>query len=188
MSILPLRSLKTLPNWLFEAKLKAITVLRGNKLSQMFQNRKSQHHNYPVITGLAEKVQRTQEANSDAPGLFPHNELAEFVTPKNVAAVLKEAGLNDNAESLAKYALEDAKKLFLILVMMTDEEEKLSLLVDLQRSKITDKSLPVQFVKEKEGDSLKWYLKGGGDEKNIVLNCNWSRNDRALLEVYQCYF
>ncbi|RYP92950.1 hypothetical protein DL770_000931 [Monosporascus sp. CRB-9-2] len=117
------------------------------------------------------------------------NALAVFVTPRNVEDVLKDAGVHD-ARRLAKFVLNDAKKLFLILVMMTGlENEKISLLADLKRSNISDASLPIQFHYDRVEGPYHWSSLERSAEKRFEFVGNWDRRDRDLLaETYQWHF
>ncbi|RYP04080.1 hypothetical protein DL765_010313 [Monosporascus sp. GIB2] len=117
------------------------------------------------------------------------SKLAVFVTKENVDNVLKDAGVPD-AEHLTNFVLSDAKKLFLILVMMSRrEKEKISLLADLKRSNISDASLPIQFYSNGGEGRYYWSsLERSAEEKSEFFG-NWDRGDRDLLaETYQWRF
>ncbi|RYO80485.1 hypothetical protein DL766_007370 [Monosporascus sp. MC13-8B] len=142
-----------------------------------------------LIKELSDKVDGAYETNHKNFRFLPCDQLAVFVTPENVDDVLEDAGVPD-AKHLAKFVLKDAKKLFLILVMMTEvENEKISLLADLKRSNISDASLPIQFVSDGVGCPYYWSsLERSPEEKSEFLG-NWDRTDRALLaDTYQWHF
>ncbi|XXH02380.1 hypothetical protein Hte_008755 [Hypoxylon texense] len=145
---------------------------------------------YTVITDLANKVLSASEKNYNGADFLPHDQLDKIVTREEVDNVLKDAGVRDS-KSLAQFVLEKpAKKLFLILVMMSDEEkEKISLLADLRQSSISDVSLPIKFEYDIESRRHRWFsLEGASTEKSDLCG-KWARPDCDLFaETYQWRF
>lgn len=109
---------------------------------------KSKH---AVIANLAERVKASRVKNKDKVEFIPIDQLDRLVTKDEVQKVLKAASVRD-AESLTQFVLEKpARKLFLILIILSTDTEKVSLLIDLKRSEITDASLPIKFESAKKG-------------------------------------
>lgn len=160
-----------------------------DRLSHAFRGQQSnpQPRNYRIIADLAEKIDNAYRINNDGDQFLPCDQLATFFTQKIVADALKDAGVH-HAKGLAKFIFKDAKKLFLILVMMSSiETEKLSFLSYLERSNITDKSLPIRFING-EGVPLEWASAEASDETKHAVYGSWTRPDRDLLLRYQWYF
>ncbi|KAI0891514.1 hypothetical protein F4806DRAFT_305061 [Annulohypoxylon nitens] len=136
---------------------------------------------------LASCIVRDLRENNNGHEFLPYDREVTFVTPQIVGDILRETGV-ENANELSSFALMHAKKLFLILVMMTADSEKLSLLADLKRSEITDKSLPIMIENNADSGSDSWYSLETDIESKHELLGNWSRRDRHLLMAYQWFF
>lgn len=153
-----------------------------DRLSHSFrgQSKQSPGGKYKVIVKLAERVEGAYTKNHIHFDFLPHDQLAKFVTPKDVADVLKDSEVH-HPKSLAKFVLDNARKLFLILVMMSEENnEKVSLLLDLKQSGITDASLPIKFENEQKGGPFKWFSLEASEKINHDFFGNWTRRDRDL--------
>ncbi|KAI1761141.1 hypothetical protein GGR53DRAFT_522602 [Hypoxylon sp. FL1150] len=81
-------------------------------------------------------------------------------------------------------------RLFLILVMLSNEErEKISLLADLERSNITDGSLPIGFDGLKKGHYQRWHSLESSSKVEQPFYGKWAIQDCDLLsETYQWLF
>ena len=144
---------------------------------------------YQRITKLADDVDMECVTSEGEGGqeFLPYNKLDELVTIDKVSSAFQDANIS-GAEDLLGFVLNDAKRLFLILVRMTSRTvEKLSLLRDLQRDGINDASLPIGFKR----DNNKYYgysLEDGLDGTKFEIFNNWERNDRELFESNQWRF
>lgn len=107
---------------------------------------------------LANSVRHACVRTARGEHFLPHDKLESLVTREKVILALEEAKV-PNAETILNFVFnQNAKRLFLILVQMTDTTEGLSLLRGLQSENITDESLPIDFGKDEEdGSSRGWY-------------------------------
>jgi len=113
--------------------------------------------------------------------------LGELVTRDKVVSAFQGANIF-GAEDLVDFVLNDAKRMFLILLMMSETDEKLSLLRGLRNNGINDASLPIGLDKENRkhyGYSLEGPRHDG--PQFAVFN-EWKRNDRVLFESNQWKF
>ena len=144
---------------------------------------------YQRITKLAGDVEDEYVTTEGEGGqeFLPYNKLGELVTVDKVRSVFQDANIS-GAEGLLVFVLNDAKRLFLILVRMTSRTvEKLSLLKDLQRDGINDASLPIGFKRENK----RYYgysLEGRPDSTKFEIFNEWEPNDRELFESIQWRF
>ncbi|KAI1087189.1 hypothetical protein F5B19DRAFT_476469 [Rostrohypoxylon terebratum] len=142
---------------------------------------------YKVIENLSNKIEHAYKQNNDSAKFLPYDQLAAFATSATVNSVLEDAGVH-NANELSSFVSMHAKRLFLILVMMTEESEKISLLLDLKRSNITDKSLPITIEVNGDENGYSWSsLEADSESKKEFLG-NWSRRDRDSFTNYQWRF
>lgn len=115
---------------------------------------------YPAITALRRKVNTAMVFNHEKSKFLPYDQLAKLVTPSAVTDVLKDAGVSC-AESLTEFVLNgNARRLFLILVLMSRKKMKFSMLTCFKQSKITDASLPIKFDYDDDSDD------GDGNDDN----------------------
>ncbi|KAI1451719.1 hypothetical protein F4805DRAFT_463486 [Annulohypoxylon moriforme] len=147
----------------------------------------AQSSSYEVIHKLATGIENAYRKNHDSADFLPYDRLAAFSTPDVVTAILEDARI-DGVKELSKFVLKNGKKLFLILVMMTGDNEKLSFLADLRQSGITDKSLPIMIEGNGAGNSYSWSSLEDDIESKHELLGNWSRGDRDLFATYQWCF
>lgn len=132
------------------------------------------------------------EDNYQRRSFLPHDRLVKLVTQDRVKNVLEDARVED-FESLRDFAFSQ-KRLFLILVMMSGDNEKVSKLRYLEQSKITDALLPIKIEAKAGVNSYCWFtlepplpLDRNGDK--YVLQGIWTRQELDLLQgVYQWQF
>ena len=143
--------------------------------------------NYESITKLAADIEEEFVKTNEEQEFLPCDKLGELVTRDRVLSAFQDANIS-NEEDLVVFALNEAKRIFLILVMMSETEEKLSLLRGLQDNGMNDESLPIGLDKENRkhyGYSLEGSRYGG--PQFAVFN-EWMRNDRVLFESNQWKF
>ncbi|KAI2462981.1 hypothetical protein F4781DRAFT_426743 [Annulohypoxylon bovei var. microspora] len=141
-----------------------------------------------VIQKLSNEIEAAYRKNYTSSQFLPYDQLEVFTTRAIVADIFQDAGV-DNAKELTTFVVKHARKLFLILVMMTGDSEKLSLLTYLKQSQITDESLPIKIEGNGVGSHCSWFSLEAGDENKLELFGNWSRRDRDLLaDTYQWRF
>lgn len=142
---------------------------------------------YQRIIKLKECVLNRQVLSQHKGKFLPDNKLSELVTRDEVSSAFQDATIWD-AEGLVDFVLNDAKRLFLILVMMTSKgDEKLSLLRGLQRDGINDASLPIDFKPENEQFSG-YSLEGPSDGPQFAVFNKWEPMDRDSFDLYQWRF
>lgn len=142
---------------------------------------------YKLITELASCVEEEFASTGGGEEFLPDNKLTELVTRREVQSAFQNAGIS-GAEDLVDFVLNDAKRLFLILVMMTSKsEEKLSLLRGLQHDGINDTSLPIGFKRENK-QCYGYSLEGRHDGPRFAIFNDWERNERDLFESNQWRF
>jgi hypothetical protein len=145
---------------------------------------------YKVIIDLASDVEDRFKKTNGGRGedFLPYDQFDKLVTRDVVESALKNAEVPDWRD-LVEFVIEDAKRLFLILVMMTSrKDEKLSLLRDLQSHGISDEDLPIGFIKQ---DNRKYYgysIEKHHDEKHFDVFDGWERNERELFNSNQWQF
>jgi hypothetical protein len=149
---------------------------------------------YQRINKLASRVEEESAKTAKTEGdedFLPYNKLSELVTRDEVRSAFQDANISD-AEDLVDFVLKDAKRLFLILVMMSGEnDEKLSLLRGLQRDEIKDATLPIGFIKENNqyyGYSLEGRLEGRLDGPQFAVFNEWERRDCGFFDSCQWRF
>jgi hypothetical protein len=105
-----------------------------------------------------------------------------------VESALKNAEVRDSGD-LVEFVINKARRLFLILVMMTSrKDEKLSLLRDLQRHGISDDDLPIGFIKQNNRKYYGYSIEKHHDEKHFEVFDGWERNERDLFNSNQWQF
>jgi hypothetical protein len=143
---------------------------------------------YKAITELAGRVEDEFSKTDGGAEFLPYNKLSEFVTRDEVASAFQIANFS-GWEGLVDFVLNDAKRLFLILVMMTSKgEEKLSLLKGLERDGIKDASLPIDFNKRENKQYYGYSLEGRHDGPQFGIFDEWERNERVLFRSTQWQF
>jgi hypothetical protein len=140
---------------------------------------------YPRITELSEEIDEEWVNTHGGQWFLPCDKLRDFVNREEVEQCFQEAQIS-NAEDLVEFVLEHAKRLFLLLVLMSSKEkQKLSLLGDLMRDQITDASLPIGFVR---GEKKRWYgysLESSPGGPRFLVSKDWDIHDRRLFETFQ---
>jgi len=135
------------------------------------------------IMDLAERVEDEYVGTIAGDEFLPDNKVIGFVTREQVNLAFEDAEI-EVREGLVDFVLNGAKRLFLIMVMMTSRrDEKLSLLEDLKAAGVNDASLPIGFDRDKNGYSLE----GPPDGSRFSVDA-WTRNDRALFSSIQWHF
>ncbi|RBR11624.1 hypothetical protein FVER53590_14177 [Fusarium verticillioides] len=118
------------------------------------------------LKGLGQEIESHLEKNFDDAEFLPCTEIDQFLGSNAVELALKASDLN-NREDLVNFVLRPARarRIFLILLYMSEEREKLSFLANFLEHGLTDASLPV--------------------EKHQLHLIFTSQNDRALFCSYQ---
>jgi hypothetical protein len=143
---------------------------------------------YKAITELAGCVEEEFAKTDVGDEFLPYNKLSELVTRDGVVSAFQIADFS-GWEDLVDFVLNDAKRLFLILVMMTSrKEEKLSLLKGLEYDGIKDASLPIGFNKRENKQYYGYSLEGRHDGPQFGIFDEWERNERELFESNQWRF
>jgi hypothetical protein len=105
-----------------------------------------------------------------------------------VESALKNAEVPDWRD-LVEFVIEKAKRLFLILVMMTSKkDEKLSLLRDLQSYGISDDDLPIGFNKQNNRKYYGYSIEKHPYGPHFEVFDGWERNERELFNSNQWQF
>lgn len=140
---------------------------------------------YPRITELAEDIDLEWVKTQGGQRFLPYDKLRDFVNREAVEQCFREANISD-AEDLVKFVLEHAKRLFLLLVLMSSEEkEKLSLLRCLKSEQIDDASLPIGFDRGEKKRYYGYSLESSPGGPKFLVFKDWSSHDRDLFESYQ---
>jgi hypothetical protein len=143
---------------------------------------------YHAITELAGRIEDKLAITDDDGDFLPDNELRELVTRREVRSAFQNTSIS-GAEDLVDFVLKDAKRLFLILVMMTSKnDQKLSLLRGLRHDGINDASLPIGFKKRENRQYYGYSLEGRHDGPQFAIFKEWDRIDRELFESNQWRF
>ncbi|CCT69239.1 related to tol protein [Fusarium fujikuroi IMI 58289] len=118
------------------------------------------------LRGRGQEIESHLEENFDSAEFLPCTKIDQFLGRNAVELALKASGLNDR-EDLVNFVLQPAraKRIFLILLYMSEEREKLSFLANFLKQKLTDASLPVK--------------------KSQLGSIFTSNNDRTLFCKYQ---
>ncbi|KAI8632601.1 hypothetical protein F5Y19DRAFT_491226 [Xylariaceae sp. FL1651] len=146
---------------------------------------------YPQITKLAQDVKDKYKVVG-VDKFLPYDMLQELVTADTVRVVLQNANVMETEiEGLVNFVLNHgAKRLFLILVLMTTKsEEQLSLLLDLKDGEVTDESLPLAFSPDNQKKYYGYSLeKAEPDERQFSLFNDWDDNEWEKFDHYQWPF
>lgn len=145
---------------------------------------------YPEIKKLAARIEAHYATSSDEDEFLPYDKLNEFVTQKEVMSAFKDARISHeegDTEALLDFVLTDAKQVFLILVMMTGDTERISLLRDLKGDGISDNSLPIGFKSEDSGQYYGVSLEKLDGPRFSVFK-TWDRQKRNLFDQNQWKF
>ncbi|CAJ2513010.1 Uu.00g011290.m01.CDS01 [Anthostomella pinea] len=112
---------------------------------------------YPRIATLRDAVKSHFVPERGDKKFLPDHLIGQLVTRDAVKSALEDADLEETAvEDLVEYVLNHARRLFLILVLMTTRrDEKVSLLQHLKQNGIKDKYLPLRIDFDK--DEGHWY-------------------------------
>lgn len=120
---------------------------------------------------------------------LPNDKLEELVTEASVLLALQQTTIKQqDHENLATWVLESGKRLFLILVLLTQgSKEQLSWLQDLKNDGISDSALPLGFS---ETNPYYGYPLVGGAEGAQRFHAfeDWEDNNLILFKVYQWMF
>ncbi|KAG4260105.1 serine/threonine protein kinase [Fusarium proliferatum] len=118
------------------------------------------------LRGRGQEIESHLKENFDNAEFLPCTKIDQFLGRNAVELALKASGLNDR-EDLVNFVLQPAraKRIFLILLYMSEEKEKLSFLANFLKQKLTDASLPVK--------------------KSQLGSIFTSNNDRTLFCKYQ---
>jgi hypothetical protein len=143
---------------------------------------------YKAITELADRIEDAFAKTDGGAEFLPYNKLSEFVTRDEVASAFQSANFS-GWEGLVDFVLNDAKRLFLILVMMTSKaEEKLSLLEGLEHDGIKDASLPIDFNKRENNQYYGYSLEGRHDGPQFGIFDEWERSECRAFKSTQWLF
>jgi hypothetical protein len=139
--------------------------------------------NYESNDDLADDVADEFVQTNFGEEFLPYNKLGELVTRNKVLSAFEHANILD-AEDLVDFVLNNARRIFLILVMM----ERISLLRGLQDNGVDDDSLPIGFDKENK-EHCGYSLEGPRyDRPQFTVFNEWKRIDRMLFETNQWKF
>ncbi|RSL47214.1 hypothetical protein CEP51_015806 [Fusarium floridanum] len=141
-----------------------------------------------VLDDWAEQITCKMKKNPDEQQFLPCDQIDLLVNKTNVAWALRAAGLR-NTGPLVTFVLQDAKRLFLILVLMsTKTTEKLSLIAELQDIGLKDAVLPLSFDPV-DNDGHGYSRVAGPSAESartrVDLPTNWERGDRENFRTYQ---
>jgi hypothetical protein len=145
---------------------------------------------YKVITDLAFDVEDRFKKTNGGSGedFLPYDQFDKLVTRDVVESALKNAEVPDSGD-LVEFVINKARRLFLILVMMTSrKDEKLSLLKGLQSHGISDDDLPIGFIKQNNKKYYGYSIEKHHDEKHFEVFDEWERNERNLFNSNQWQF
>jgi hypothetical protein len=143
---------------------------------------------YALIEAFADEIAETYERTEAKEEFLPDDRLQCFVTREKVMEMLQAAGISTaDMTLLLDFIFEqDAKRLFVILVLMSSsEQEKLSLMNGLREDGVTDASLPLNFENDKANN--RWIgipLESLVNKPYEVFN-KWGRRDRDSFRDYQ---
>ncbi|KAF3011315.1 hypothetical protein E8E14_002980 [Neopestalotiopsis sp. 37M] len=141
-----------------------------------------------LLKGLADEVDAAMMNNCLRTGQFlPCDRLDRFVTRENVTEIINHGDDGEllNKQILIEFVLRDARKLFLILVLITKKTKKLSSwLNDFYSNDVIDKLLPIEFHREDDG-TYYGIATNAGDEKQFRFFNRWERNDCRLFDNWQ---
>ncbi|KAI1326501.1 hypothetical protein F5Y16DRAFT_374969 [Xylariaceae sp. FL0255] len=147
---------------------------------------------YPKIASLQIEIKEhyIPKGSSNDETFLPHDKLEDLVTFDSVREILQSADMDEPfVKDLVDFVLnKDAKKLFVILVLMTGRnEEKVSLLADLKAGGLNDNSLPLGFhVNERDklvyGYSLEVDMR---DEQQFKVFNDWEDNEWTTFDYHQ---
>lgn len=149
------------------------------------------------INKLAEKVESQYLRDHDGQTFLPEDQLHAFILESSVRDVLQDAGLvandvDDLVQFVCNKDLErSGRRLFLILVMMTDSMEKLSFLEQLKANGVDDSALPIHFFGGKyngQGYRLEHPDHSGSESNRFPIFAQLSRNERHLFDSHQWNF
>jgi hypothetical protein len=143
---------------------------------------------YERIRELADNVRhKFQYNNTGVEKFLPVSKLYKLVDEVSVKTAFLDANISDTEEDLVNFVLSGARRLFLILILMTSKrEEKLSLLRGLQRNEIEDVSLPIIFREDEEQSTSYGHpFEGGNGRPRFMVFNDWEPNDRDAFENYQ---
>ena len=112
---------------------------------------------------------------------LPYDKLQGFVTPEEVDLCFQEADISD--PNLVEFVLKSAKRLFLLLILMSDgKEQKLSLLEDFAHENINDAVLPIEIKDGEDGEQYGFSLPDG---PRFSIFRDWSDRDVRDFETLQ---
>lgn len=143
---------------------------------------------YTKIAAFADEIDNACIYNHNQEQFLSYTKINNFVTKnkEGVTAAFKEANILDH-KTLVDYVLQQAPRLFLILILMsTRVEEKLSLINDLKNRRFTDSSLPIDFNRNPETNGIS--LEARDNPTQFILFNHWERRDRDIFESYQWRF
>ncbi|KAI5921041.1 kinase-like domain-containing protein [Camillea tinctor] len=125
--------------------------------------------------------------NSDSQKFLPHNKIAEFVTRNTVKSAFYIEGIDDN--NLVNFVLNMAPRLFLILVMVRNDQ-KISVLKTLNDNGLSDSSLPIMFERSSNVGKHYGYCAESdpSGSRKFYLFEEWSWEDRSNFERLQWHF
>jgi hypothetical protein len=145
---------------------------------------------YEVITDLASDVEDRFKTTDDGRGedFLPHDQFDILVTRDVVESALKNAGVPYSGD-LVEFVINKARRLFLILVMMTSsKDEKLSLLKDLQSRGTSDDDLPIGFIRQSNKKYYGYSIEKHHDGPHFKVVDGWDRNERDVFDNNQWRF
>jgi hypothetical protein len=137
------------------------------------------------IAQLSKHANEALVQNEEEDARFlPDDKLREFVTPAEVDLCFQEAKISDT--DLVEFVLESAVRLFLLLVLMSDDgkEQKLSLLKDFKHENINDATLPIKIQRGDNGNQYGFSLDLPNGPRFSAFR-DWSPRDVREFETLQ---
>ncbi|KAI0855225.1 hypothetical protein F4860DRAFT_507649 [Xylaria cubensis] len=166
-------------------------VLREKSIPDELASPRKNQQRHPRLFKLASDVKASclKGGAKSNERFLPNDKLEQLVTRESVLLCLQETTIKqENYEDLATWVLENGKRLFLILVLLTREsEEQLSRLGELKNDGINDGALPLGLseIEPYYGYSLAADTDGARKFHSFQ---DWEDNNLILFKIYQWLF
>ena len=136
-----------------------------------------------AIEDLASAIDKAFCENSKNEPFLSIDKLSEFVKEERIRAVIGHCVFFHNMEDLVRFVQEDARRLFLTLVMMESKalEQELKYFQDMG---FDDRVLPIGL----DRDHSAYILGNPSSAVRYSLPSKWKRNERVTFEEYQRRF
>jgi hypothetical protein len=148
--------------------------------------------NHYSITELAENVDGEHVPSQSASfggNFLPCNKLSELVTRDQVQLAFRRAKSlgSEDLQDLVDFVLDDAKRIFLILAKMSEEnDQKIYLLRGLHDDGVCDASLPIDIFREKGEFPYGYSIEDSRhDTPRFTVFQKWKKTECDLFMTYQ---